>query len=96
MSRSEKLRVLCYDVTCNKRRRKISRLLEDVASRVQYSVFEGRLSATVMRQVVRQVEQHLDKGDSLRVYTVGRPGERHCEVRGSGVPIERETGFWLL
>lgn len=96
MSRNQKLRVLCYDVSSNKRRRKIARLLEDVASRVQYSVFETRMSQKALARVVRQVEEHLEKGDSLRVYTIARPGERHCEVRGSGVPIEKEAGFWLL
>ena len=96
MSRNEKLRVLCYDVSSNKRRCKISKLLEDVASRVQFSVFEARMTATELERVVKKVEAHLDKGDSLRVYTIARPGERHCEVHGSGVPIEKETGFWLL
>lgn len=96
MSRSQKLRVLCYDVSCNKKRRRISKALEEVASRVQFSVFEARLSDAVLRRVVKQVEGLLDKGDSLRVYTIGRPGERRCEVYGSGVPIENETGYWLL
>ena len=96
MPRSEKLRVLCYDVSCGKRRRKIARLLEDVASRVQFSVFEARLTRTTLDRVVNRIEEYLEDGDNLRVYTIGKPGERHCEIRGSGVPIERESGFWLL
>ena len=96
MSREDYLRVLCYDVSCDRRRRRIARLLEDQASRVQFSVFETRLSTRALDRLVKQIEPHLDKGDSLRVYTVGRPGERHCAVHGSGVPIETETGYWLL
>lgn len=96
MARDQHLRVLCYDVTCDRRRRRIARLLEEEASRVQYSVFETRLSPKALSRLVERVEEHLDKGDSLRVYTVGRSGERHCEVRGSGVPIDNEAGFWLL
>lgn len=96
MPRNQKLRIICYDVSCNRRRRKIAALLEDVASRVQYSVFETRLSPTVLRRLVSGITPLLDKGDSLRIYSIGRTGERHCEVHGSGVPIERNNGYWLL
>ena len=96
MARDQKLRILCYDVSCDKRRRRIARLLEEEASRVQYSVFESRLGPKALKRLVTKVEAHLGKGDSLRVYTVGRSGERHCEVYGSGVPIEHDAGFWLL
>ena len=96
MSRQNYLRVLCYDVSCDRGRRHIAKLLEDQASRVQFSVFETRLSASALDRLIKQIEPHLGKGDSLRVYTVGRAGERHCTVHGSGVPIETEAGYWLL
>lgn len=96
MSRNSKLRVLCYDVSSDKRRRKIARALEDRVSRVQYSVFEGRLTPRALAAVVQEVKPLLDKGDSLRVYTIGSTGERQCEVHGSGAPIDREAGYWLL
>jgi CRISPR-associated protein Cas2 len=96
MSREMQLRVLCYDVTCDRRRRRIAKLLEAKASRVQFSVFEARLTENQTTRLSRSVEAHLAAGDSLRVYTIGRSGERHCQVYGSGVPIEAEAGFWLL
>ena len=64
--------------------------------RCHHSVFETRLTDAALRRLVQQAEKYLAKGDSLRVYTIGRPAERHCEVRGSGVPIETEAGFWLM
>ena len=91
-----RLRVLCYDVSCDKRRRRIAKLLEEDASRVQYSVFETRMGPNALKRLVSKVVTHLDAGDSLRVYTIGRSGERQCDVYGSGVPIENEAGFWLL
>ena len=96
MGRSTRLRVLTYDVSSNSRRRKIARILEDSASRVQYSVFEGRLSDKAVERLVARIEPLLQKGDSLRTYTVGATGERKSNVRGSGVSIETEAGFWLL
>jgi CRISPR-associated protein Cas2 len=90
------LRVLCYDVSSDTRRRKIARLLEECASRVQFSVFEARMTDKRLRKVVELVQAQLDRGDSLRVYTVGTTGERHCQVYGSGAPIEADAAFWLL
>ena len=96
MSRNSKLRVLCYDVSSDVRRRKIARILEDCASRVQLSVFEARLTPIALQKVLAKVQEQLDKDDSLRVYTIGVTGERHCEVLGGGTPIEPEGAFWLL
>lgn len=96
MSRETMLRVLCYDVSSDARRRKIAKILENSASRVQFSVFEARLTPKALHRVVQQVQGHLGKGDSLRVYSVGVAGERHCEVYGNGVPIEADGGYWLL
>lgn len=96
MSRDTMLRVFCYDVSSDTSRRKIARILEDCASRVQFSVFEARLSGLATRKAATEVEKYLDKGDSLRVYTIGATGERHCEVFGSGAPIEAGGAFWLL
>ena len=90
------LRVLCYDISCDRRRNRVARLLEDHASRVQHSVFETRLTDTALARLVERAEKHLAKGDSLRVYTIGKSAERHCEVRGGGVPIEADATFWLL
>lgn len=96
MSRSERLRILSYDISENRRRRRVARLLEDHGTRVQFSVFEMRLSEAALRRVVRQASDELAPGDSLRVYTIGQVGERHCEVVGSGIPVDREAGFWLI
>ncbi|WP_417812529.1 CRISPR-associated endonuclease Cas2 [Thalassospira alkalitolerans] len=93
MSRSNRLRILCYDISCKKWRRKIARLLEDKASRVQYSVFETRLSDGALARLVDSLEPFLE---GLRVYTIGQTGERHCEVHGAGIPVETETGYWLM
>lgn len=96
MSRSVRLRILCYDISSAKRRRKIARILEDRASRVQFSVFETRLSDAALKRLVNSLEPYLEGPDSLRVYTIGQTGERQCEVHGAGIPVETETGYWLM
>jgi CRISPR-associated protein Cas2 len=96
MSRDTMLRVLCHDVSSDRRRRSIARLLEDHASRVQLSVFEARLTSKALLRLVREVEAQLGEGDSLRVYTISATGERQSEVLGHGVPIEPGEAFWLM
>lgn len=96
MSHSEKLRILSYDISSNKLRRRIARRLEEDASRVQYSVFEARLTDKALRRIVQETTPHLEEGDSLRVYTIGRTGERYCKAHGTAAPIATETGYWLL
>ncbi|MBR9910615.1 MAG: CRISPR-associated endonuclease Cas2 [Gammaproteobacteria bacterium] len=96
MSRNSPLRVLCYDISSNKKRRRVARILENEASRVQFSVFETRITNRALEKLVSRVEALLDKGDTLRVYTIHATGEKHCAVYGSGVPIENDANFWLL
>ncbi|WP_322514723.1 CRISPR-associated endonuclease Cas2 [Rhodopseudomonas palustris] len=95
MSRDTMLRVICYDVSSDVRRRKIARILEDRASRVQFSVFETRMTGAALARLVRDVEAHLGKDDSLRVYSISTTSERHCDTRG-GLPIEPQGAYWLM
>lgn len=96
MSRSEMLCVFCYDVSDNKRRRRVARLLEKAATRVQYSVFETRMPRTKAEILGQRIAAMLGDGDSLRVYAIGRNGERRTRVYGDGPPIESDEGYWLF
>ncbi len=95
MPRGEMLTVFSYDVSKDKNRRKVARLLEDVATRVQYSVFETRLTRQKAEAVAQRVASHLGDGDSLRVYVIGHDGEARSCVYGDGAPFERNTTYWL-
>ena len=89
------LMVFSYDIACDRRRRRISRILEDVMVRVQESVFESRLSASMTEALVRRIEPEMAPGDSLRGYAVGADSlARCCQV--GGAPIAGNVEFWLL
>lgn len=96
MPLGEMLTVFCYDVSDDRRRHRIASLLEDSSTRVQYSVFESRMSQNRADALARRLASMLGKGDSLRVYAVGRNGERRSVVYGDAVPIERDEGYWLF
>lgn len=96
MARGEMLTVFSYDVSKNKPRRKIARLLEDNATRVQYSVFETRMTRQRAETISQRLAAHLEEGDSLRVYVIGQDGESRSRVYGDGAPFESAEGYWLL
>ncbi len=96
MARGEMLTVFSYDVSSNKTRRKVAKLLEDAASRVQKSVFETRMTETRAAIISQRIASHLGPGDSLRVYAIGDAGERRSRTYGDTTPIEPDGSFWLL
>lgn len=90
------LTVFTYDVTEDRRRRRISRVLEDAATRVQYSVFETRITRARAEAVAQRVAAHLGEGDSLRVYVIGQDGERRSRVYGDGAALDSDADYWLF
>ncbi|MEO9517179.1 MAG: CRISPR-associated endonuclease Cas2 [Paracoccaceae bacterium] len=96
MSRSEGLWIVSYDISDNKCRRRVASKLEDEMTRVQRSVFEGRLTEIRVNKLIKEISKMIAKGDNLRVYSISKVGERRCRVEGDGVPIERNAGYWLI
>jgi len=62
--------VVAYDISDNKRRRKVGEALEAFGKRVNYSVFEIQVKSKVqMRGLEQELLKELDgKYDSLRFY----------------------------
>ncbi|MGR3271784.1 CRISPR-associated endonuclease Cas2 [Thalassococcus profundi] len=96
MARGEMLTVFAYDISKDKKRRKAAKILEAAASRVQFSVFECRMTRQRAAAVAQRVSALLDAGDSLRVYAVGADGLARSRVYGDGVPMEEDAGFWVV
>lgn len=96
MARGEMMYVFSYDVSENRRRRRIARRLEDHATRVQFSVFETRMTRTKAEALGQRLAAELGPGDSLRVYAIGADGHRRSRVYGDGAPFESAEGFWVV
>lgn len=95
MPRSEMLMVFTYDVSQSRVRRRVAKILEDHATRVQYSVFEACMSETRAAAIAQRAAACLAAGDSLRVYAVGEDGRRRSRVYGDGSPLATAEGYWL-
>lgn len=81
------LYLITYDIPCNKRRKKVSDLLEGYGQRVQYSVFECVLSVQKYRELQERLRPRVrPKEDSIRFYPLSGHTLGQVEVWG-GVPV---------
>ncbi|MFP4008170.1 MAG: CRISPR-associated endonuclease Cas2 [Spirulinaceae cyanobacterium] len=82
--------LVCYDVSDNKRRNKLAKLLEQRCERVQYSVFECPLPEKTINQLLerRWLKVLKLEEDSLRVYPLNKVALSKTRVFGSPPPYE--------
>ena len=76
--------VIIYDLSDNKRRNELAKLLKGFGQRVQRSYFECILSTKQYNRLIRQIDRFAQSDDLIRVYRLsGRTqvkiwGERDC------------------
>jgi CRISPR-associated protein Cas2 len=75
--------VITYDIPCNKRRKKLSDLLEGYGTRVQYSVFECVLTKAKFDELRQRLHKKFKDGeDSVRFYPLSQHTLPQVEVWG--------------
>jgi CRISPR-associated protein Cas2 len=95
MARPEHLFVFAYDVQKDSARTRVADLLDVHLSRVQLSVFEGRLSAAAAGRLAKRASLLIGPDDSLRVYCITEPGRRLSVAYGPR-PLPEAHDFILL
>ena len=77
--------VIAYDITDNRRRVRIDRVLKNYAVRVQESVFEGWISHSRLRQLKRELHAEMNAvDDHIRLYTLCHWCEGAINSQGKG------------
>jgi CRISPR-associated protein Cas2 len=88
--------VVAYDSPNDKRRRKIAQLLDDVADRVQWSVFEGRLTSEQIEQTWRRVQAVANATeDKIRLYRLCTYCCDAARVAGGGA-LTQLPEYWIV
>lgn len=65
--------VVAYDIADDKRRYRVVKILESIASRINNSVFECMLSESRYNELVKQLEKIIDKdADEIVFYPICR------------------------
>ncbi len=73
--------LVIYDISNNKRRAKLAKILEGYGTRVQYSAFEFKLNSVKYRKMINQATKLADSVDSIRIYKLSH--ERESIVYGA-------------
>ncbi|XFA73273.1 CRISPR-associated endonuclease Cas2 [Thermosynechococcaceae cyanobacterium Okahandja] len=79
------LYVIAYDIPNDKRRRKVAELLEGYGQRVQFSVFEARLTPKQLQQLRDRLRRRLKfSEDHVRIYPLSHHTESSILILGIG------------
>jgi CRISPR-associated protein Cas2 len=90
------LYVIVYDITCDKRRKKVSDLLEGYGQRVQYSVFECILSQTKYSELQKRLRKQIKSSeDSVRFYPLSKHTFNQIETWGEP-PVTELPGSTII
>ncbi|MGB5987377.1 MAG: CRISPR-associated endonuclease Cas2 [Desulfobacterales bacterium] len=84
--------LVCYDISENKIRRHIVKVLKGYGVRTQKSVFEcAHLTERQFLEMKQAVEEHIDElTDSVRYYAICRGCLRNVEYSGLGIEPQEE------
>ncbi len=88
--------VVTYDISVDKRRKKVSDLLEGYGQRVQYSVFECFLNQAKFIELCSRMEKHIEiSEDSIRFYPLSKSSLSCVKVWGDP-PISKPRGSTVV
>lgn len=62
--------LVIYDITDNKHRLKISKLLDAYGTRVQKSCYEAKLTSVQYQKLLRDIKKNLMEEDNIRIYKI--------------------------
>jgi CRISPR-associated protein Cas2 len=76
--------VIClYDITCDKRRRKVNKILEGYGVRSQYSVYECQITEKQLRTIQKSIKKTITDNDVVNYYPL-------C---GKDIALRRADGY---
>lgn len=88
--------VVSYDITEDRRRNRVAKLMENYGTRVQYSVFECLLQEQSLLELQEQLQAILDlETDSVRFYRLCVRCRAGIEIFGRGT-TQSEEPFVIL
>lgn len=87
--------VVSYDISDNKRRSKIAKIMEGYGYRVQYSVFECELDRKKLAELMQRLRPLVNKKaeESIRIYPLSAESEKKLKVIGLDLARELQSVF---
>ncbi|GIV97921.1 MAG: hypothetical protein KatS3mg057_2578 [Herpetosiphonaceae bacterium] len=85
------LYIIAYDISSDRRRTRVHKLLCGYGDWTQYSLFECWLTRQQQIELKAKLKKLLQAGDSLRFYPLCKSCVGRVETEGSPRPVARET-----
>lgn len=90
------LYLVCYDISNDAARDRMSRALLDFGSRIQESVFECPLNEALLERMMARLQQlPLAADDRVRVYRICGLCVERVQIYGDG-EVTREPDYYLV
>lgn len=89
MAEIKHLYLICYDIRCPKRWRKVYKLLLGYGDRIQYSIFRAGLSQRTREKLRWELETLLAPEDSILLF-------RMCDRCAQSIPTYNRPGAWSV
>ena len=89
--------VVAYDITDDRRRLRVMKMLQGYGEHVQESVFECHLKRSVYRQMLQRLRKLMNKGeDNVRLYHLCRTDVERIRELGVGRAVQLEEEFRIV
>lgn len=87
---------ISYDITDSKRRREVSKILENFGIRIQYSFFQCEMDQSQLEKLKNEILKIIHKReDSLRIYSLCQDCNKKVVLCGNG-EIYILQSFYIL
>jgi len=80
--------LITYDISDDKKRRKVEKLLSSYGYRANYSVFEIETTKSQYKKIINKLKELTSKEDNIRVYILNK------EVLNKSFVLHQEVGIF--
>ena len=80
--------LITYDISDDKKRRKVEKLLSSYGYRANYSVFEIETRKSQYKKIINKLKELTSKEDNIRVYILNK------EVLNKSFVLHQEVGIF--
>ena len=87
--------IVLYDISDDRKRNRVSKIILDFGSRVQYSVFECNLDDDLLKKMTSRISKVVSEDDSIRIYALCAKCKASVKIFGSGKLTEDEEVYIL-
>lgn len=78
--------VIClFDITCDKRRTKVNKVLQGYGERCQYSVYECVISTSQLRRLQKEIKDIIEGDDRVNYYPLCGKDIEQRKASGCGI-----------